>query len=215
MTRTVATLLLALLPACETRDIVVAEVGGSSEGGGSSGGGGLGGGGGGGIPSGPEGSPCHTNEDCAPNEYCALSDCAEPEGRCQWAVQDCTDEGQPTCGCDGVTYWNDCLRKRQGVSASKPGPCDGDRDGAKCSDPNGADCPATNASCSLVLRLDAACPTTKLLGACWVLPQTCPPPAPGMPWFVSCTGEPGCVDYCSAIQSGQALRPAPPDACRP
>ena len=36
----------------------------------------------------------------------------------------CEEAPQPVCGCDGITYWNDCLRRAAGITAKRFGECD-------------------------------------------------------------------------------------------
>jgi hypothetical protein len=41
------------------------------------------------------------------------------------SVTACPELGDPVCGADGLTYWNECLAKLQNVQIAKKGYCEG------------------------------------------------------------------------------------------
>ncbi|HEY6080874.1 MAG TPA: hypothetical protein VIW29_18800 [Polyangiaceae bacterium] len=200
-----------------------AELGGSSGSGGSGGSGGGGSGGGGSESGGagagaggaaagsggslagssgsggmPPGTSCYAEADCPTSWRCEKPSCDAKQGRCEPPVVFIPPELMPVCSCDGVTYWNDELRRRAGATLASAGECSA----TACACEVGADCMVPFASCSHLVSDDICGRGT---GACWVLPPQCPvnadqvwleckPPEPGVP-------PPPCVDTCTAIAS--------------
>jgi hypothetical protein len=156
--------------------------------------GGSPGAGGGGSP-----APCGSDQDCMPGWLCEKPGCDAATGNCVPWPPFCQPEPAPVCGCDGVTYWNDCIRL-QAPSHTQLQSADQCRANA-CTCEVGADCMVPYASCSHLLPPGATCGHG--MGACWVLPPQCPlntdfkmwrecrPPDAGQP--------PACLDTCNAI----------------
>lgn len=167
--------LLALAPlGCSPVEVVVAELPPEPDGG---------------RP--PPRLPCALNRDCPPDAFCEKPDCTALVGQCRPRPVFCDAQPNPVCGCNGVNYWNDCLRRDKGVAASEPGEC-----AAAASCATGSDCPTTDASCARLLPDAASCGGAPQ-GACWVLPPGCPPGAGGA--WAPCAGG-ACVDSCTAIR---------------
>lgn len=218
-------LVLLLLLGCERRDLTVFDVAvsappsGSHSGGSTpsseTGGGGTGGsataaeGGSagamdltpdGGEPSFPGQRPCAEDFDCDTGWVCEKPGCDAPFGQCVPWPSLCWDDPMPVCGCDGVTYWNDCVRLK---SPSHPqlasfGQC---RDTAfPCQ--FGADCNVPYASCSHLMAPGELCGHGT--GSCWVLPAQCVPSADKKRWRECRPPDQGpgpCSDMCNAIAS--------------
>jgi len=161
-------------------------------------------------------SSCAGNEDCPADSFCAKPSCRERVGVCQRRPLVCSGEAAPVCGCNGVSYWNDCLRKQGASEASTPGECV--TGAAPCGGPRAAPCPVPGASCAQLVERREAC-SDAAPGVCWVLPDRCPVPeprAPGVraPSWTPCGGPPRCLEVCEAIRGGGAYR-ADDRACVP
>ncbi len=157
------------------------------------------------------GTSCSTIEDCEDIAYCSKASCDATEGTCVQRPLVCPDTLEPSCGCDGVNYWNDCLREREGVPASTAeecttdfkscddsAPCSGEAVCARLTFPEGE--PGGPPPCD-----------PRTAGVCWVLPDACPDG--GAPEWHQCGGPPGCLDFCAAVLWGLAIH-AGPGMCR-
>jgi hypothetical protein len=138
------------------------------------------------------GRGCESTDDCHEGDFCARDTCGGV-GHCERKPFDCPATTDLTCGCDGITYWNDCLRKLQGVTAASEGYCT--QDVLPCTGPG--TCPP-KVSCA---RLFPSC-TSDGTGACVMLPYACPPP-PGGERYGQCGDPTSCVDACTAIRTEQ------------
>lgn len=157
---------------------------------------------------------CRSNGDCPPSRVCAKNDCTAELGACEPEPLFCEATRATVCGCDGVTYWNDCVRRSAGVAASTQGECSAGAVSCDVAD----DCGVEDAVCARLRprgSLDM-CPPGP--GTCWVLPKEqcdprdsrrwveCVPPGTPIPTF-----PPPCIDTCTALMSGRTHIPARPD----
>ena len=151
-----------------------------------------------GMPGSGGGVSCSEQEPCEFPLICDRQGCDVPTGVCVPSPPECYPNYKPVCGCDGVTYWNDCLRLRSGARLAGPDICRADA----CTCEVGADCKVPYASCNHLLPPGAMC--GKGVGACWMLPPQCPPPPVGAKLWLECKppdqgGQGACLDMCSAI----------------
>jgi hypothetical protein len=68
---------------------------------------------------------CRNNADCQATDYCARPEgiCNQDDGRCRPKPEFCTDQYEPVCGCNGVTYSNDCYAAASGINVRRHGAC--------------------------------------------------------------------------------------------
>jgi hypothetical protein len=83
----------------------------------------------------PVGASCGgiAGKQCGAGLYCnfrdgtalAPSSCgqADQTGTCSTVPQECPQNSNPVCGCDGKTYDNACKSHTKGVTVAKPGKC--------------------------------------------------------------------------------------------
>jgi hypothetical protein len=81
-------------------------------------------------PCGGEGAECGTivGIPCGAGEWCEMPEdtCSSADlgGECVATPEVCTHQYDPVCGCDGVTYGNDCVRRAARMNKAHDGACD-------------------------------------------------------------------------------------------
>jgi hypothetical protein len=142
--------------------------------------------------------PCSSNADCPQSDsFCAKASCDAGQGECKEAPLLCDDvsgdAGAVVCGCDGVDYWNDCLRRRDGVASSTHGQCTSPA--VTCTADKA--CPVPDAVCFIEASGQCSGATE---GICWVPPDGVCLADAGPGNWQSCPTSNGCVNLCTAIQ---------------
>lgn len=106
----------------------------------------------------PEGQACQF-----PANQCNVADLA---GTCVPVPETCPKQGPPICGCDGVTYANECELLKAGARPDRQGACKG---GQSKSCKSNADCTGQNEFC----EFKAGTCSEKGAGKCMVKPEIC------------------------------------------
>ena len=153
---------------------------------------------------GPDAGPlyCSDNGDCNITEFCEKASCDAPTGSCMLRPLTCTDVQAPVCDCDGVTFWNDCLRRQQGQLSAHTGECG--NSGLTCGGIANLQCPSSyqNVACAMLYANAGMCAMMDPAGVCWVLPPQCPAIVIGgnlRPCSNPSTGP--CLATCEAIRN--------------
>jgi hypothetical protein len=154
------------------------------------------------------GGPCSDSQDCSPIEYCAKTSCTAPRGRCEARPADCDDQQGTMCGCDGLNYWNDCLRRQNGVAASTSGECAAQF--TPCGGFRGTPCPDGGSRCARRVFGPGDICDPGAPGVCWVLPPRCPMDDGGSLWETCGMRPPMCTGFCDAIRAERPFRMASP-----
>ena len=176
-----AAVLAWLAPACSGPDVTLATLPGGDD-------------------AAPPPSPrCASSADCVPfpGTYCDKPSCDSTSGTCElYPPTAHNDQEKPVCGCDGLTYFDHCLRQASSIASETPGPCPG----FTCGGPSKTPCTTPGAYCAQLGGMGHCSPDAE--GSCWVLPAQCPPPVQGGNLWDSCLPGKHCVDTCDAIKMG-------------
>ena len=120
---------------------------------------------------------------CADGEFCkfapaARCGAADATGECTAKPQVCTDQYDPVCGCDGMTYGNSCGAATAGTSVASRGACGSSSGTLGVGDSCGGFVPAGSPTCSAGLfcqhQPGALCGAADAPGECVAIPTNCP-----------------------------------------
>jgi len=152
------------------------------------------------------GIACKSERDCDFDEYCEKASCDSSLGTCVSRPVLCDAKADFSCGCDGVTYYNDCLRRASGVSSAASGQCEGGQ-AATCGQSQNDVCPR-RAYCFKQVDTPDAC-SVDTPGTCWVIPQRCEMERATNDVYGLCGNGGGCIDLCDAIRAESPAYYAP------
>lgn len=112
---------------------------------------------------------------CASDEYCDFPESAscgdaDAPGTCEPRPEVCTDQYDPVCGCNGVTYGNSCEAAAAGVSMRYEGECEPVASGDTCGGLLGLPCPGGE-YCNF--EPEALCGAADATGTCALIPDIC------------------------------------------
>jgi len=148
------------------------------------------------------GSACDPSDSksCPSGSYCNAPGCGS-SGVCTATPSAESATLSPVCGCDNVTYWNESIAARRGISTKSSGTCSSPLPcGAakKC---------AKDTYCNKGVNSAPSCNVGGNFGSCWGIPQTCPKDL----YAYDCTSQKCDKAICALVKSERAYY----SACKP
>jgi hypothetical protein len=149
---------------------------------------------------------CMSSKDCTNGYYCETAYCGDPSGgTCTLPPINCdTAPYGPVCGCDNVTYFNNCLREVNGIASYTDNECMN----PGCGGPDSTQCPSY-ATCAQLHELPQDHCQEPEPGRCWVVPAQCPTTSSSDRWDSCSPLGSVCVDTCTAITNGGSYQRDP------